>query len=280
MPSPPPTAYHRMQFVMRSSMAGGLDGGSERVLGGMPMRWKVPMGFHAKFFKEGNFSCAGTLITRRHLLTAAHCKTNANMTVRLGGFKLDEGLEISIGRVTTHPQYSDTLTQSDVAVVELGREVTLREMETNGFELVRLNKWPKLPKTGVQAALTGWGFRTEGQGGETANHVIIAQLTVLDVRSCNARYERTALPSIRISEELCAGGSGKRSCNGDSGGPLWSVDGSRGGKGFVQFGIVSTAVGSKRFPCDNQWPTVFMRTSYYYAWIAETVGKAARRQLL
>lgn len=58
----------------------------------------------------------------------------------------------------------------------------------------------------------------------------------------------------------------------DSGGPLWSVDVERGGKGFVQYGVVSSAIGSKRYPCDSSWPTVFMRTSYYYNWIDSTVG--------
>jgi len=66
----------------------------------------------------------------------------------------------------------------------------------------------------------------------------------------------------------------------DSGGPLWSVDSSRGGKGFIQYGIVSTAVGSTELPCDNSWPTVFMRTSYFYDWIAETVGKDSKGRLL
>lgn len=59
----------------------------------------------------------------------------------------------------------------------------------------------------------------------------------------------------------------------DSGGPLWGVDSSRGGKGFVQFGLVSSAIGSKRLPCDSAWPTVFMRTSYYMDWINDTIGK-------
>jgi len=66
----------------------------------------------------------------------------------------------------------------------------------------------------------------------------------------------------------------------DSGGPLWSVDSSRGGKGFVQYGIVSTAVGSRSRPCDKTWPTIFMRTSYFYDWIAEAVGEQYKGQLL
>lgn len=58
----------------------------------------------------------------------------------------------------------------------------------------------------------------------------------------------------------------------DSGGPLWAVDSSRDGKGFVQYGLVSSAIGSKRYPCDSSWPTVFMRTSYYIDWIDDIIG--------
>lgn len=63
------------------------------------------------------------------------------------------------------------------------------------------------------------------------------------------------------------------SCLQDSGGPLWAVDTSRNGTGFVQYGLVSSAIGSKRYPCDSSWPTVFMRTSYYLDWIDDTIGK-------
>lgn len=59
----------------------------------------------------------------------------------------------------------------------------------------------------------------------------------------------------------------------DSGGPLWAVDTSRNSTGFVQYGLVSSAIGSKRYPCDSSWPTVFMRTSYYMDWIDDTIGK-------
>lgn len=51
------------------------------------------------------------------------------------------------------------------------------------------------------------------------------------------------------------------------------MDTSRNNTGFVQYGLVSSAIGSKRYPCDSSWPTVFMRTSYYLDWIDDTIGK-------
>lgn len=255
--------------------AGDLDGSlpTERVIGGTLTQWQTPTGFHAKFFLSGRFVCAGTLITRRHILTAAHCNINANSSVRLGGLKLLEGLELPIGRVTAHPDYQPATSRSDLAVVELGRDVSDAQMKAHNLQLVRLNPWPKLPENGSSPTLTGWGYRIQSPGGTASDQLIKAQLTIIDVKACNARYERLSLLAISTSQELCAGQNGRRSCNGDSGGPLWSVDASRNGKGFVQYGVVSSAIGSKRYPCDSSWPTVFMRTSFYMDWINDTTGK-------
>lgn len=57
----------------------------------------------------------------------------------------------------------------------------------------------------------------------------------------------------------------------DSGGPLWEVSPTPPIT-FTQFAIVSSAIGSARRPCDSKWPTVLMRTSYYYEWIEEVTG--------
>jgi len=194
--------------------AGELDGGSEHVLGGQVFQWREPMRFHAKIFRSKRFNCGGTLITRRHILTAAHCRVNVNATVRLGGLKLTDGLEVPVGRRIAHPDYQPALSRSDVAIIELGRELTLKEMKANGLEPVRLNRWPKAPTPGSQAALTGWGYRVQGPSGTVVNLVIKAQLTVIDVEECNARYQQMFLVSIDKSQELCAGRNGRRSCNG------------------------------------------------------------------
>lgn len=195
--------------------AGELDGGSEHVLGGRALEWQEPMRFHIKLFRSGrSFNCGGTLITRRHVLTAAHCTANTNTTLRLGGLNLTEGLEVRFGRRIAHPEYNPATSRSDVAVIELSRELTPKEMTTNNLELVRLNRWPKVPAPGSKASLTGWGYRTEGLSGMVVKLVVKAQLTVIDMEKCSARYERMFLVSLAKDQELCAGLNGRRSCNG------------------------------------------------------------------
>lgn len=58
----------------------------------------------------------------------------------------------------------------------------------------------------------------------------------------------------------------------DSGGPLWQLTPGSDPLTFTQYAIVSSAMGSPSRPCDSKWPTVFMRTSYYWDWIAEVTG--------
>lgn len=55
----------------------------------------------------------------------------------------------------------------------------------------------------------------------------------------------------------------------DSGGPVWSYESGR----FVQWGIISHALGTTALPCDGQYPTMLMRTSYYKHWVETIVGK-------
>lgn len=68
--------------------------------------------------------------------------------------------------------------------------------------------------------------------------------------------------------------SGPASCRlpQDSGGPLWQLTPGSDPLTFTQYAIVSSAMGSPSRPCDSKWPTVFMRTSYYWDWIAEVTG--------
>lgn len=54
----------------------------------------------------------------------------------------------------------------------------------------------------------------------------------------------------------------------DSGGPVWSYKSGH----FVQWGIVSHALGTTALPCDGQYPTMLMRTSYYKPWVESIVG--------
>ena len=64
---------------------------------------------------------------------------------------------------------------------------------------------------------------------------------------------------------VCAGESGKDSCQGDSGSPLFFVTGNEA----QQVGIVSYGVGCGR----DGWPGVYSRVEHYRKWIATTMAQ-------
>jgi trypsin len=76
--------------------------------------------------KEGGVAtCSGTMLTNRHVLTAAHCYSDQNITsssVRVGG------RDVAVAQTSIHPQYNgeDVPPQNDVAIITLDRDVATR----------------------------------------------------------------------------------------------------------------------------------------------------------
>jgi hypothetical protein len=172
--------------------------------------------------------CGGTLVSERHVVTAAHCSDmirNAaeEVEVLVGTQSLvSGGQRIGVSRVTIHPRFRARTFDYDVAVWQLASTVT-------GIPFASI--------TSTQPTIAGTPLRVTGWGTMIMNTLSRpADLQQVDVPFVPTAGRRCAANRSITSRMICAGESGRDSCQGDSGGPL-TID---RGSGYSELvGIVS-----------------------------------------
>ena len=229
--------------------------------------------------------CGAVLVSRRSLLTAAHCVTGmdpARLLVRLGEYDLSTTTDgptedLTPAELRVHPGYTARRGRGarlhDLAVVWLRRPAVFSQH-------VQPVCLPAAPRpagalTGQAVSLAGWGL-TEFAGSRS-DVLQEAELRVVSPRSCEDAYRllpafSTDFPAGFNGSVLCATGGGgggggelaRDACSGDSGGPLVRrlADGS-----YQLAGVVSAGVG-----CGNpEYPGLYTRVSAYTDWILRNI---------
>merc|ERR1711971_1176940 len=244
-------------------------GGTESRQGDWP--WAVVLGTKNTFSNRFSVQCGGTLLDQTTVLTAAHCfdQSGGPNVVRLGDHDINtssdgaQAVDVSIRRIIQHPGWDSNSLENDIAILKLSqpiqysRDIRRACMPTayRGQDLPSVLARP-------QPIVVGWGSTSTGTG--PTSRLRQAPVQMVTQQQCAQAYRQVSRVTIGATK-LCAGEGTRDTCNGDSGGGLFSRN---LGGGFAVVGVTSFGVECAR----DDFPGVYTRVDEYLPWIQQNMG--------
>ncbi|KAJ9586350.1 hypothetical protein L9F63_020005 [Diploptera punctata] len=240
--------------------------GTSLIIGGRnvcPGEIPYQVAIHRKYyFGSGSYHwCGGSIISRRHVLTAAHGISGVPVSEFLifagvinNTWQSEEPTKVlrNVSAVHIHEDFNLETYFNDIAILTV-----TEDFPTDNHAISTIPLAEEHPAEGTECTTSGWG--------KTDNDTLPSILQVVKVpfishNTCQEIYTDKNDDSI-LPGMVCAGypEGGKDACGGDSGGPLAC--------GGNLVGIVSAGEGCGL----ENYPGVYASVPYYKKWIADIV---------
>ncbi|XP_064550996.1 transmembrane protease serine 11D [Drosophila montana] len=226
-----------------------------RVFSGQETSIQELGGYAVQIYKGSKMICTGSLLTKFHILTAAHCFENSDYTkfhVIAGRtnseifFYPNEIINFVV-KLKMHPSYNKLRYIADIAVIKVKNAIRTPEVSYVPLCTRKMS-------AGLEATVSGWGA---SEFTRTKNSLRAITVPLISKAECNQKLGRKMPRNV-----FCAGGyNGRTICNGDSGGPL-----------VIRGELCGVSVWT--YECGNKlMPDVYMSVNFYRNFINETIAE-------
>ena len=163
----------------------------------------------------------------------------------------------------------------DPPVSQLRYDIALIKLDRKVDSPIPILATEKAPEEDSPAYIAGWG--EFDNSGETSDDLRFAETFVVNNDECYDSWIETYPTFVLEEDRLCAGESNGRTCYGDSGGPLISLNSTEGSfesgdpEADVIVGITSFGV------CDGDLPAVFTSMHFYADWVGEMLKTPSKK---